>query len=217
MFIITIDGLAASGKSSISKNLAKILNFQHIDAGMFFRAVAFYLIDQKVKDEDILEVLEKNPPKLVFEDGKTYLFDKDVTDLLKSVEVTNLASKLGAIELIKSHIYEIERSLVKNKNSIVSGRDTGKMVFPNADLKFFITASLEKRAQRRFLDYLNQDGSMPYEEILDNLSKRDKYDVENKSLIIPKDAIEIDNSNDDLVETIDYMLEIIRTKYKQKV
>lgn len=212
MFVITIDGLAASGKSSISKNLAKILNFQHIDAGMLFRAIAFYLINEKFDDEEISLVLEKNIPKLTFEDGKVYLFDKDVTNFVKSVKVTTLASKLGANEVAKKYIYEIERGLVKNKNSIISGRDTGKIVFPNADLKFFVTASLEKRAQRRFLDHLNQGNFLEYEEILNNLSKRDMYDLENESLIISENSIEIDNSSDDLIETLDYMLEIIKKK-----
>lgn len=217
MFIVTIDGLAASGKSSISKNLAKILDFQHVDAGLLFRAVAFYLINKKVRDNEISLILKKEPPHLEFKDGVVYLFNKDVTNSLKSVEVTNLASKLGANEIAKKYIYEIERNLAKNRNSIFSGRDTGKIVFPDADLRFFITASLEKRAQRRFLDYLSQGSSLIYEEIIDNISKRDKFDLENNSLIIPEDAIEVDNSNDDLIETLEYMLEIIKDKLNNKL
>ena len=135
--IITVDGYAASGKSSLAREVAKKLGFKHLDAGMLFRAVAY----AKLKK---IEQLDIN-----FEDGKVYLNGEDISDEVRSRDVTDFVSVVGGSEEFRDLVYSIERRAAESYDLVASGRDTGTAVFPDAELKFFVKADLDVRAQRR--------------------------------------------------------------------
>jgi cytidylate kinase len=191
MFIITIDGKSATGKSTIAKLLAEKLNVKHIDAGMIFRAAAFSL-NNGIEDISI---------KL---DGeKVILNDRDISDLLRDPNITKSAIVAGSSEKLKSLVFSMQRDIAKKNSVVVSGRDTGAVVFPNADFKFFITADIDIRAIRRAKDYNNK---ISVSDIKELLIKRDEEDIKRGTLIQPNDSILIDNSNKSIDQVI---LEII--------
>ena len=211
-FIVTIDGQAASGKSSISKRAAAILGFQHVDAGMLFRAMTLHLLrsghDFK---SDIPEELLNGPIDVSFKDGKVYLHGDDVTNEVQGPAITPHVIKLGSSETFKQRVYGMERALAKNRCTIFSGRDTGQVVFPNADVKFFVTASLEARAQRRLKDYQalgKEVGGL--KDVMDAIASRDAYDLENGSLVEPENSIALDNSDDEFMDRVDMVVDVVK-------
>lgn len=191
--IITVDGYAASGKSSLAKEIAKRLNCNYLDAGMMFRAVALAVMT-KEKDIDI-----------DFVNSSIYLNGKDVSSRVRDEDVTKFVAEIGGDEHFRDLVYSLEKK--KATGCIVaSGRDTGTAVFPNANIKFFVEATLDVRAERRFRDYGKE---IPLEEIKENLRARDKKDIEYGSLVKPNNAYVIDNSKDSFENVVTKMMDII--------
>lgn len=214
---IAIDGPAASGKSTVAKILASKLKATYIDTGAMFRAVTLYLLkqeglitrvelwDQKLADIDIqLEMTEFGQ--------KVFLNQEDVTEAIRSQEVSRQVSKVAADLKVREYLLKEQRRLAKNQDVVMDGRDIGTTVLPQADYKFFLIASSRVRAQRRF-DELSKNGHRPIsiEQIEKDIQARDEYDRNRKYAPLKKaeDAIEIDTSNMTIDEVVEKMLTFI--------
>jgi cytidylate kinase len=213
--VITIDGPAASGKSTVAKRLAKRLNFYYLYTGLFYRAVAYILLEklgvnlgdfENLREEDLsfvsnIEYSYKNNEPHIFYKGE------DITISLKLPNIDQPASIVSANESVRKAILCLQRNVAKRYNIVADGRDCGSVIFPNADYKFFLTASLDVRAKRK-VDEVGVDFDIAKEE----LATRDQRDKRRKisPLIIPSDAIVIDNSNLDREETLERFLKEIK-------
>lgn len=212
--IIAIDGPAGSGKSTIAKLLAQKLNFTYINTGAMYRAVTFYLIREnllniiKENEEKINDILKKINIELI--DDKIILNGEDVSERIRSPEVTLEVSYVSALSEVRKYLVELQRELGRKYNSILEGRDIGTNVFPDADYKFFLNADIKERAKRRWLQE-SKDKDINY--IIEDLIRRDNYDSTRKENPLKKaeDAIEIDTTS----YTIEEVLEIIIKNIKR--
>lgn len=214
--VITIDGPTSSGKNSVGFLLAKKLGYQYIDSGMIYRAGCYKALKQNIPFEDMKKILdiyrnldigfETNDTWMMFLDGE------DVTNKLHTPEISKKTSKVAAIREIREVVKQIQRKLARNGRVVVGGRDIGSEIFPDAKFKFFLTASQKVRAQRRFKQLVTQDPSIKYEDVLNDMVNRDKYDSEREAspMRVPKEAVVIDNSNLTVEQTVGEMLEHIR-------
>ncbi len=204
--IIAIDGPSGSGKSSISKQIAKKLNILHLDTGAMYRTFALYLLENNMKLSD--EAFKNF--KFEQKGNNFYLNGKDVTKKIRENEISKKASDISKNLKVREYMVNEQREIAKGLDVILDGRDITTVVFPNADFKFFITASIEKRAYRRYLE----DKSIPYEKILEDIRKRDEQDSKRKNspLKIASDAVVIDTSEYTKEEVIERVLNIIKGK-----
>ncbi len=195
--IIALDGPAGSGKSTIAKLIANQNNISYLDTGAMYRMVTYYLLsnDIDLSDEKTCEEQLKNI-NLLIDNGNFILNDKVVNEEIRSVEVTRNVSVVAAQKAVRAFLVDQQRIIAGNISCILDGRDIGTVVFPNADYKFFLTASAEVRAQRRFDQNSGQDNEQSYEEILADIIRRDEIDSTRKESPLKKadDAIEIDSS-----------------------
>ena len=219
MISIAIDGPSGSGKSTISKLLSKKLGFINLDTGALYRALAYYLFKNNINYncENFDEILKNVDIKVIHKDfvQHTYLNGEDVSDYIRSPEISLIASKISSFPEVREYFLNFQRNFAECNNVIMDGRDIGTVVLPNADLKIFLTASKESRAQRRYKQ-LTKDGKLnvSFREIVDSISKRDYNDTHrtNSPLIPAKDALKFDNSDLDLWETINHLLCIIKER-----
>jgi len=225
--IITIDGPSASGKSSVAQALAQKLNFYYLNTGLLYRAVA-YVIFEKItskKSHDLIFWLSKSQDFSFIEDlsykyidNKSHIFfhGHDITNYLSDSHIGQGSSIIAVHKEIREKLLLLQRSLGQEHSIVVDGRDCGSVVFPDAQYKFFLTASLEVRAQRELCDpkrnHQEQDQKHDLEQIKKTLQERDQRDREREiaPLIVPKGAITIDNSGLNLQETIDLFLSYIK-------
>ena len=213
--IIAIDGPAGSGKSTTSKLVAKKLGISHLDTGSMYRAITVHFIKNNYSLDDIdvssvmdsieLEISDSSDKESVFLNGE------DVTDKLRSNEVSRLVSDVSSIKEIRAKMVEIQRSISSNKSIVIDGRDIGTVVFPDAKFKFFITASIESRAQRRFNELKDSDLNITLEQIEEDIRLRDHFDStrENSPLKKAEDAIIVDTTHLDISGQVNMILEII--------
>jgi cytidylate kinase len=203
---IAIDGFSSTGKSTLAKQLAKELEYVYVDTGAMYRAVALYAMKNGYINADSFdkEKLVASLPsiQLAFQFnaelgfGEMYLNGENVEKEIRTIEVSSFVSKVAEVSQVRSKLVEQQQEMGKNKGIVMDGRDIGTVVFPDAELKVFMTASASTRAQRRF-DELQQKGDdVSYEEVLKNVEERDYIDThrEDSPLVIAEDAIEIDNS-----------------------
>ena len=171
MICIAIDGPAGSGKSSVSKLVAKNLGFTSIDTGALYRAVAYYFKSNEISEENIKSALKNIDLKAKNIDGKfnVFLNGENVTDKIRAEEISKMTSKISKCPEVRDFLLELQRSLAKSENCVMDGRDIGTVVMPNAEIKIFLTAAPETRAMRRF-DQLGR--SVPFENILEDLKWR---------------------------------------------
>ncbi len=195
--IIALDGPAGSGKSTIAKLIAKQNNINYLDTGAMYRMVTYYLLSNNIdlNNEEACEQ-ELSNINLLIKDGEFILNDQVVNDEIRSVNVTQNVSVVAAQKAIRAFLVDQQRVIAGNVSCILDGRDIGTVVFPNADYKFFLTASAEVRAQRRFDQNSGQANEQSYEEILKDIIRRDEIDSTRKEAPLKKadDAIEIDSS-----------------------
>lgn len=205
--IVAVDGYSSTGKSTLAKKLAKKLEFIYIDTGAMYRAVSLYamkngFIENGVLDKEALisKLKEINldfhyNSKLEF--SEMFLNDNNVEKEIRSMEVSNVVSKVAAVSEVRKKLVDQQRKMAFNKSIVMDGRDIGTVVFPKADMKIFMIATAEKRAQRRFKEMKDKGIEISYDAVFKNVNDRDLVDTTRKDspLIKAKDAVEIDNSD----------------------
>jgi cytidylate kinase len=200
--IIAIDGYAATGKSSQAKLLAATLGYTYIDTGAMYRAVTLFALRQQpqgeVEPEGLIESLQNITITFQSMDSEqfTFLNGENVTDAIRSTQVTEHVSSIAKIPEVRSFLVAQQKALGQKKGIVMDGRDIGTVVFPNAECKFFLTASPEVRAQRRHLEQVEKGIKEDFEDVLDNITSRDLLDSTRAVSPLKKasDAIEIDVS-----------------------
>ena len=208
--VITIDGPAASGKGSLSKKISEEFNFFYMETGIYYRGFASLFCKNQVNTLDLPYFISN----LNVTDFKEYIINNN--KILYSTKVTKLASNLAKNKEIRAFIVKIQQDMIitlekKFNGIILEGRDCGSVVAPKADLKFYLTASLKVRAERRFNQYLKDKKDISYEQVLSDLRERDVQDKNRKHspLQKPKGAVVIDNSDYNFKETINIVKNII--------
>lgn len=219
MISIAIDGPAGAGKSTIAKAVSQKLSFIYVDTGALYRAIGLYVIQNGIVDDaNIIFSLKKIKVDLKFENGaqKILLCDEDVSETIRTPEVSMMASKVSAIPEVREFLLELQRSLAAKNNVIMDGRDIGTVILPNADVKIFLTASPEKRATRRYKELLDKGLQVTYDEVLNDIVKRD-YDDSHRTVAPLKpapDAVFVDTSEYTLEESVNLVLNVIENKLK---
>ncbi len=210
MIIITIDGPAGAGKSTTAKKIAQELNINFLDTGALYRAIGLILAKSEVRPEFLHEAL--NDINININKSGVYVNDFDVTKEIRTPEVDELASKYSALPEVRNALLNIQREQAKKASLIAEGRDLGSVVFPEADFKFYLTASPESRAQRRYNERIQRGETANYDEILQAIKSRDEHDLhrEISPLKIPDNAIFIDNSNMSEQEVINFIIDKVR-------
>ena len=221
---IAIDGHASTGKSSIAKEIALKYGYIYINSGSMYRAVTLYAIKNNLLEElneNIDLFIEKlNAVSINFRFNKInliseiFLNGKNVEKEIGSLEISNFVSKVAAIPEIRKEMVKLQRNIDRKRGVVMDGRDIGSVVFPDADIKLFLTASDTVRAKRRFEEMINNGFSVSYADILNNIRIRDKLDSSrtDSPLTIEKDAVVIDNSNMSIDEQIKQIILLIDKK-----
>ena len=218
---IAIDGYSACGKSTLAKDLAKKLSFIFIDSGAMYRGVALYCLQNNLFDEDgnpkqvdIIHALKNITLsfQLINDNNCLLLNGKNVEELIRGGEVAAVVSKVARIKEVRMKLVIEQQKMGANGGIVMEGRDIGSVVFPNAELKLFITASQEIRAQRRFLELKSKGIEAKIETISSNLAERDLMDSSRKEspLIQVADAIVLDNSKLTREKQLDFVLDLVR-------
>ncbi len=208
--IIAIDGPAGSGKSTVAKIVAEKLNFSYLDTGAMYRMVTLYNALNEGDFENPQVVIDslKNI-NIKIEDGNFYLNDELVNDAIRSQDITRNVSYIASIKEVREFLVEQQREIGKTTNCILDGRDIASVVFPNADFKFFLTASPEVRAKRRFDQVKGTDNEEALDVILKDIIKRDEFDSTRKEspLIMVEDAVKVDTDNLSLQDVCNVIIE----------
>ena len=217
---IAIDGPAGAGKSSVSKSLAFKLGFVYVDTGAIYRSIAYTAIklglDTKVDVEKIAELANKSTVDIKYIDGVQHIFvdGDDVTDYIRTPEVSKGASDVSAIPAVRDALLFIQRNIADNNNVIMDGRDIGTVVLPDATVKIFLTASVKNRAERRYKEMTEKGVECNLDEIMAEISYRDEQDS-NRPVAPLKpapDSVVFDNSDYNFEQSVDFLYNIIKEK-----
>ena len=218
--IIAIDGPAGSGKGTLAKALAKKLNLVNIDTGATYRCVALKVLRKKVKlaDKDKIIKIAKNIKIDLLENGTVLMDGEDVTKEIRSKEVTEIVSPISSIVEVREILVDVQRNIAKGKNVVMEGRDITTVVFPNAKYKFYLDASVEVRAERRFKENQEKGIDLTYEEVIENIKARDYTDMHKEvgSLMRTDDQIYIDSSNLTVEEEVAIVEKVIKGDRNEK-
>ena len=225
--IIAVDGYSSTGKSTLAKHLAKEVGYVYVDTGAMYRAVAYYamtkgLIDKKHFDKEGL-IADLDKIDLGFEFNATlgyaeiFLNGKNVESFIRSIEVSNMVSKVASISAVREKLVEQQQKMALQKGIVMDGRDIGTVVFPQAELKLFMTASAEKRAHRRYKEMLDNGVTIEYDTVLENVTSRDHLDTTraDSPLLKADDAIEIDNSDMTVEQTYNLAMRYVNEKLSE--
>ncbi|GAQ94184.1 cytidylate kinase [Thermodesulfovibrio aggregans] len=212
--VIAIDGPSGAGKSTVSREVAKSLGFLYLDTGALYRAVAyhFYKNFKNVDDFSLLpeEEIEREliKIKIHYENGRVYLSGEDISDLIRDPEVGAVTSKLSAKKVIRDFLLPLQRSFAEKMDIVAEGRDMTTVVFPDAWKKFYLDASVDVRARRRYEQLIKSGKKITFEEALKDVIERDRRDSsrENAPLVISKEAFYIDTSELTIQEVISLVL-----------
>lgn len=222
-FIVGIDGPAGTGKGTITELVAKDLNLLKIDTGAMYRAFTLFMLDNNVKIEDIdkiKELLEKVEIDIVQQNENNIKKDivllngRDVTSEIRSNRVTKIVSPVSSIIEVRIKMVDLQRKMAEGKNTIMEGRDITTYVFPNADVKIYLDADVEERAKRRYKENMEKGIETTFEEVLEDMKKRDYNDMHKPmgALKVAEDAIVIDTTKLTIEEVKQKVEEIIKNK-----
>ncbi len=220
-FIVAIDGPAGSGKGTITKLVGKKLNLINIDTGAMYRCASLYMIRNNIKLDELDKISEmlkniKIEQANINDVDKFYLNSEDVSDKIREKEVNEIVSQVSHIPIVRERMVELQREMGKNDNIIMEGRDIGTNVFPNADVKIYLDASAEERANRRLKQNDQKGIEMSYEEILENIKFRDNNDK--TSPVAPlkqaEDAIYLDTTHMVIEKVVEKIVKIVNEKRK---
>ncbi|WP_440121256.1 (d)CMP kinase [Tenacibaculum sp. Ill] len=221
---IAIDGFSSTGKSTIAKQLAKELTYIYVDTGAMYRAVTLYAMQQNYiseshfNSEDLIADLPNISLSFAFNEelgfAEMFLNGINVEREIRTIEVSKFVSKVAEVSEIRKKLVREQQEMGKNKGIVMDGRDIGTVVFPDAELKLFMTASADKRATRRYKELLDRGDNINYEEILQNVQERDKIDStrEDSPLVMADDAIEFDNSDMGLKEQFERIMSLVNAR-----
>lgn len=219
--VIALDGNSGCGKSSTAKVLAKKLKYIYIDTGAMYRAVTLFFIKHNIdlkNDLDVAEALKQIDISFEYNietaKNETFLNGKNVENKIRQMEVSNMVSPVSEISMVRRKLVEQQRRLGKEKGVVMDGRDIGTVVFPDAELKIFMTAALEVRALRRQKELMEKNTEVELEEVIENLKNRDNIDSSRADSPLKKaqDAYEIDTSNLTFDEQVNQILDLIKDK-----
>lgn len=221
---IAIDGYSSTGKSTIAKQLANKLGYIYVDSGAMYRAITLFAMKNNYIDaisfnkESLINNLDKASLSFKYNDelgfAEMILNNENVESEIRTLEVSNLVSKVAAVPEIRRKLVAIQKEMGKNKGVVMDGRDIGTVVFTDAELKLFMTSTAETRAQRRYEELVSKGEKVSFNEVLDNVVKRDLVDTTRKDspLIKADDAIEIDNSHLTKEEQFEKILKLVEQK-----
>ncbi len=219
MIHIAIDGPAGAGKSTVAKALAKRLNIIYVDTGALYRTVGYHAFANKISKDDkagIVGLLKDMNIELKYDNGtqKVFLNGEDLGDRIRLPEISMYASAVSAIPEVRAFLLDTQRSIAKQNSVVMDGRDIGTVILPNADVKIFLTASPEERARRRYEELLAKGKQVTFEEVCDDMMARDKNDsTRDVAPAVPADdAVILDNTGFTLEESVDAVINIIRSK-----
>ena len=224
--IIAIDGYSSCGKSTLAKQLARKLNYVYIDTGAMYRAVALFALQNGFIDVDffdekaLIQHLDKISVSFSFNSklniSETFLNGKNIEKEIRGITISNLVSKIAKIKEVRAKMVELQREMGKKKGLVMDGRDIGSVVFPNAELKIFMTAAFEIRAKRRFDELKAKGDNTSYEAVLKNIVSRDDDDTSRTEnpLIKAHDAVVLDNSDINQEEQFLIVMNLVNEKLK---
>ena len=207
-FKLAIDGPAGSGKSTISKLIAKRLGWTHIDTGAMYRAVTLEAIELGIDLNQEASYLFLESIRIHYDNDKIYINDRDVTEDIRNNKVTNNVSLVSSFPYVRSKMVELQKEAAQNGNIIMDGRDIGTVVLPKADLKIFLTAHLEERAKRRYQETINKGKSANIDKLIEDIEIRDQKDSTRKESPLKKadDAEEIDTTNLSIEQVVEKII-----------
>ncbi|CAH8286340.1 cytidylate kinase [Mariniflexile fucanivorans] len=226
---IAIDGFSSTGKSTVAKQIAKHLGYVYVDSGAMYRAVTYYAMqngfidDKHFNVEGLVAKLNTINISFKFNNAmgfaEVYLNGVNIENDVRTLEVSGFVSKVAEISEVRQKLVEKQQQLGKDGGVVMDGRDIGTVVFTDAELKLFMTASAETRAQRRYSELIERGDDVTYEAVLKNVQERDYIDTnrEDSPLRKAKDAIQIDNSNMSLQEQFDKILKLAKTTLESSV
>ncbi len=212
IFQIAIDGPSGAGKSTIAKRVAAELAIDYIDTGAMYRAVGLKMLKSGIpmeENETLFEMLRNTD--VDFSEGRVYLDGEDVSDLIRTQEVSKAASDCSAFATVRRKLVELQQAMGKRKSVIMDGRDIGTVVLRDAEYKFYLTATAEERAMRRFKELQAKGSTDTYEKVLEDVNKRDYNDMHRDvdPLRQAEDAVLIDSTNMSIEEVVDFVIEAV--------
>lgn len=213
---IAIDGPAGAGKSTIAKMVSAELGFIYVDTGALYRTIALFIKENNISDENIPEEIKKADVSLKFADGtqKVFLGERDISGLIRTPEISMEASRTSAMPAVREYLFDTQQKIARENNVIMDGRDIGTVVLPDADVKIFLTATPEERANRRYKELAEKPDCPCYEEILSDIIERDHNDMNRPVAPLKQadDAVLVDTTHLTLQESADRIIEIISGK-----
>ncbi len=216
---IAIDGPSAAGKSTISKMVCKKLNYVHLDSGAMYRSAAYKALKENISltDEANLVNMLKNTKIELTVDGKVIVDGLDVSSLIRTEEISMAASNISKLKGVREILVDEQREMASNKGFIMDGRDIGTVVLKDAEVKIFLTASVEARAMRRYLQDKEAGFDVSLDALKEEIEKRDYQDIHraNSPLRKAEDAIEIDSSNLSIEEVVEQILNIVHERLNE--
>jgi len=219
MISVAIDGPSGAGKSSISKAAAKKLGFIHVDTGALYRALAYTALENNINFNDeisLKNLLKTTNVKILHKENAQFVFvnNENVTGKIRTEQVSMAASNISKIPMVRSFLLDLQREIANENNVIMDGRDIATVVLPNADVKIFLTASPEKRAERRYKELLEKDEKIVYNDIIKDIVQRD-YQDEHRAIAPLKaadDSVVVDTSELTFEQSVEKIIEVIEAK-----
>lgn len=216
---VAIDGPSGAGKSTIARTVAKKLGFIYVDTGALYRTIGLYVFRQgfdALNSDEVINLLKNINIELKYVNDTqcVYLNDEDVSEQIRTPEISVFASRVSVIPKVREFLLDMQREIAKNNNVIMDGRDIGTVILPNAEVKIFLTASAQKRAERRYKELCEKDIQTSLEEVLSDMIKRDEKDSSRSIAPLKQadDAVLLDTSELNLSQSIDAVINIIANK-----